>query len=277
MAIIAYSAVIAALLLCPEICADSAKEALSVWGLHIVPSLFPYMLFTRLLSSQIQKTRFSPFAVCAVLGISGGSPAGAACIGAYHASFSKKSVLTLFALTGIISPMFFLGTVKSFTGDTLFCLRLLLSQWIGAALSALCVCFLPFTSSKSQGQKVSPHSTENALTQSIDAMLHVGGLIICFSVLAGMLRPLPLPETLRSLLHALLEISGGTHALLHSPCLPVVRSILLAFACGFGGFSILFQNQQFLAPTGTKLRILFFIALLRGLLSAAAMRVLLPF
>lgn len=277
MAIIAYSFVIAALLLFPQICASSAKEALLVWGTHIVPSLFPYMIFTQMLSRQIQKTSCPPLIVCAVLGVFGGSPSGAVCIRTYQAALSKKMTLALFALTGVISPMFFLGTVRLFTGNPLFSRRLLASQWIGALFSALIVLlFHPASIEHRSDVSIKPPH-EDALSQSIDAILHVGGCIICFSVLAGLLSLLPLPETLRSLLHALLEISGGTHAMIQCSFSSSARAILLAFATGFGSFSIFFQNLRFLKEAQTGFCLPFFIALLRGFLSAAAMRILLIF
>jgi len=99
MAILAYSIVLCALLLLPGQCAQAAADALAIWGLGVVPSLFPYMVFSRLLCEQIRNTKCPPAVVCVLLGAFGGSPSGAATICAYKDRLSHKAVLALSAFT----------------------------------------------------------------------------------------------------------------------------------------------------------------------------------
>jgi len=274
MIILVYCSVLAALLLFPETCADSAEAALKVWGLHVVPSLFPYMFFCKMLSDQLKRTRLSPLLVCSLLGAFGGSPSGAATINAYHAHLSQKSVVGLAALTGTISPMFFFGTVRSWTDTPQLCMKLYFSQLAGALLAAFCAmsCPAPRAQSMQNSAGISLRDERSALSQSIDAVLQVGGYIICFSVFAGMIRLLPLPDLLLAAMHALMEISGGMHTLLTtSSC---VHEMLLAFVSGFGGLCILFQNLLFLRPLGISMANLTVIALLRAFLSSIMMVIL---
>lgn len=274
MAAFAYSMILCALLLFPKICAQAAAEALTVWGLSVVPSLFPYMVFSRLLCGQIKNTGCPPALVCMLLGSLGGSPSGAAAISAYRARLSPRAILALSAFTGTISPMFFLGTLSSWTDDPILCRNLFLAQTAGAALSALCALHMSFSCPGPQSS--APGSTadaESPLVQSIDAILQIGGSIICFSVVAGLFSLLPLTKPLHPALHALLEISGGAHAIAASTFPKEYQAALLAFAAGFGGLCVLSQNLFFLKSLIPMPRLLV-LALLRAVFSAAAMGIL---
>jgi len=272
MVILLYSFILAALLSRPQICAQSAKEALTIWGLHVVPSLFPYMVFSKLLCEQIKRTNCPPALICAVLGAFGGSPSGAAMIGTYRFRLSDKAALSLAAWTGTISPMFFLGTVRSWTSRPSLCIQLLISQFAAALLTAVSVPFVSSDPHQVKYQDIPHHPDEKTpLVQSIDAVLQIGGCIICFSVIASLLGHLPLPRMLSPMLHALLEISGGIHNILLFPFPEKTQAILLAFVSGFGGLCILFQNLLFLRPVGIGLNKLLVLSFIRGLFSAAVM------
>lgn len=268
MAVVAYSIVLAALLLWPGQCAQAASEALSIWGLSVVPSLFPYMVFSRLLCAKIKNTRCPPALVCMLLGSLGGSPSGAATICAYQERLSERTILALSALTGTISPMFFLGTLSSFTCNPILCQNLLLAQTAGAVLAALCARLFP--PSQSLSPKHNPSDEKAPLAQSIDAVLQIGGSIICFSVVASLLSLLPLPKALAPMLHALLEISGGAYAIIRFPFHKTLQAVLLAFFSGFGGLCILSQNLLFLKPL-VSAPCLLALSLLRATLSAVVM------
>jgi len=271
MKIIVYSFVIAALLLFPQTCAQSARGALSVWALQIVPSLFPYMVVSKMLANQMKKYSFPPSVLCMLLGMLGGSPSGACAISACSARLTNRSMMALCAFTGTISPMFFLATLKSWTGDSLLAKELLLFHYSGAALSAVCVYLFPIRRLHFKASGTEASQVASPLSDSIDAILQVGGCIICFSVAAGMMALLPLPKETIPFIHALLEISGGMHALAGSPISAPMKKLLLAFTSGFGGLSILFQNLLFLRPVGIQLPILIALSVLRGLFSVLCM------
>ena len=270
-------AVLAALLRFPQVCMGSALEALRVWGLSVVPSLFPYMVFSRLLSGALRR-RGSPAVLCvSTLGLAGGSPSGAAALsGCAHSSgLSHRTLHALAALTGTISPMFFLGTLQSWTGDSLLARRLLLAHLFGAVLSAACVFLLAGAQSAEESplRSSTPPSSqeESPIAQSVQAVLNVGGCIIVYSVLAAcasLLLP-PSAGVLRAVLHAALEAAGGAHALVSAPT--GICAVLLAAMTSFGGLSILTQNALFLRPLGLRLPRLALYGLLRALGASALM------
>ncbi len=277
MRIALYAAVIACLIRFPQHTARAAADALTVWGLDVVPSLFPYMVFCRLLSGRLREQRIPAAPCAALLGLLGGSPSGASVLAAYGESLPRRTLLALCALTGTISPMFTLGTVQAWTQDEALSRLLLLCQMMGAAMAGACVYGL---GGHLHGAGRAPRESacaaqDHPIAQSVDAVLQVGGCIVLYSVLAALLRLLPFAQgQAGALLHALLEISGGAHALSAAFAPGSSRAIALAAACGFSGLSILSQNLTFLRPLGVRMTHLLAFAALRALSAAGIMALL---
>ena len=80
-----------------------------------------------------------------------------------------------------------------------------------------------------------------------------------------------LPAASGALIHAVLEIAGGMHALCTAPLPPTLRAVIMAAASGFSGLSILMQNRLFLRPLGVSLRHLIGFGLVRAAGAGAAM------
>ena len=272
---IAFSLVVLlSLIAFPQHASGAAASALRIWGLDVVPSLFPYMVFCRMLSARLREHDVPAAPVAALLGLLGGSPSGASVIAAYGSRLSRKVLLALCALTGTISPMFTLGTVQAWTQNTVLCRLLLLCHLLGAA----CAGGVVFWACKDESPAVSasaPSAPVNPMAQSIDAILHVGGCIICYSVLASLLRLLPmLSDSTGAVVHGLLEVSGGVHALCTAAIPGKLRAVFLSMLCGFSGFSILSQNHAFLAPLGVRMTQLIAFALLRAFFAGCLMAML---
>ncbi|MGN0774558.1 MAG: hypothetical protein ACI4MP_12305 [Candidatus Ventricola sp.] len=274
---IAFSLVVLlSLIVFPQDTSGAAARALRVWGLDVVPSLFPYMVLCRLLSGKLRERDVSPAPVSALLGLMGGSPSGASVISAYGSRLSKRALLALSALTGTISPMFMLGTIETWTQNAVLCRLLLLCHLLGAACAGIVV--LLACRGEASADCVPPSiAPVNPIAQSVDAILQVGGCIICYSVLAALLSLLPfLGKTSCAVLHGLLEISGGVHALCAAPMPDRTRAVLMASLCGFSGFSILSQNHAFLGALGVRMTQLIAFALLRAVIAGCLMAVLYP-
>lgn len=273
-----FLAMIVLLMLRPGSGAQAARQALGIWGLDVVPSLFPYMVLCRLLSERFRRARLPAAPAAALLGLMGGSPAGASVLSAYAGNLPRSMLLPLCALTGTISPMFFTGTMDVWLSDSSLCRMLLLSHWTGAACAAVTVRLLtrwPSETPDTQAQAIRPG---DPIAQSVQAILSVGGCIVFFSVAADMVRSLPFVGDLPgALVHAGLEAAGGMHALSAVPCAAHMRAVLMAAAGGFTGLSILAQNLVFLRPLGVGLPALAGIAVLRALYAALAMALMLAF
>lgn len=68
-----WLAILILILLMPDISSSAARSALGIWGLDVVPSLFPYMVLCRLIADRLRRTSLPAFPVIAVLGLLGGS------------------------------------------------------------------------------------------------------------------------------------------------------------------------------------------------------------
>ncbi len=272
--------VLLALIASPEYSLSAARDALRIWGLDVAPSLFPYMVFCRLLSENLRRSGFPAVPAVALLGLLGGSPSGASVLAAYGQTLPRKKLAALCAMTGTISPMYLMGTVGAWLRNPSLSRLLFACHALGALLCAGIVWALPaaFASDSSACPPISDEKKEaDPIAQSVEAILSVGGCIVVFSVLAAFVRRLPgVGGALGALIHAMLEVSGGMHALCALSLPASAQAIYLAAVSGFGGLSILSQNLVFLRPLGVSERQLLSMGMLRAALCALAMALLYP-
>lgn len=268
---------LAVMLVRPDQSTQAARQALRVWGLDVAPSLFPYMVLCRMVSAHLRRARIPAAPTAALLGLLGGSPAGASVLAAYGGSLSRSTLLPLCALTGTISPMFFLSTLSGWLRDTALCRQILAAHLAGAVLCALLLRALAVRYSlPAPDACADAPAAADPIAQSIQAILSVGGCIVFFSVAADALQSLPfIGVRAGALMHAALEAAGGIHALCVIPCGEPMRAVLIASASAFSGISILSQNLVFLRPMGIGMKTLTSIALLRALLAGMTMSLLL--
>ncbi len=266
----------------PEVTGSAAREALRVWGLDVVPSLFPYMVFCRLIASRLQRTGLPAIPAAIGLGTLGGSPSGAAVVSVYACmgALTRRQVTMLAAWTGTISPMFLLSTVNTWVQNARVCRLLLISHLAGAAAAMAIAGLITRGEQPAPGRVQTPHSTPpsaNPIAMSVESILNVGGCIVFFSVMAaGCCALLPwLHGAPGAVLHAALEVSGGLHALCGASLSPNAKAVAMAAASGFSGLSILTQNLLFLRPLGIHMPQLVAFGLLRAVVAAAVMQLLL--
>ncbi len=272
MSVFFYLFVILFLIAYPDDTAQSALQAMRIWSISIVPVLFPYMLFSRLLCRSLQTLNLPEEPATAALGLLGGSPSGAAMIASHAQFLSPKSIYPLCAMAGTISPMFILGTIRTWTNSESLSRRLLFCHWLSALSCAGIACCKKPGKAHRIPSPLAVNSAVSPIAQSIDAILQVGGCVICYSVLASIMAKCLYPfSTVHPLIHAALEVSGGAHAIWQSSLPVTTKGILLSAALGFGGLSIITQNHALLKPIGISMWTLIRFALLRCLLSAASM------
>ena len=266
----------------PEKTADAARGALRVFGMDIVPTLFPYMVLTRMLITRLKSGSRSSLFICAALGCLGGSPSGASMIQSLTSSqkLQHKTVYALCALTGTISPIFLLNTVGKWLGHSPLTSFLLLSHFIGAVLTAMLVYYIfhkedVMIQSRNSAVQV---TDENTILTCATSILGIGGCLVFYSVVSEVITLLVFQSDgfFSAFIHATLEISGGMKKLaMHFLQAQGKLGIVMAFSCGFSGLSILSQNELFLKRIGITLPKLIVISILRACFSAAVMFMLL--
>ena len=126
----------------------------------------------------------------------------------------------------------------------------------------------------------------DAVNNGIDLILMIGGFIIFFSVITGMLRvsgflewfslclskAIPLkcitPDIISSLLIGLLEVTNGAKACASLQVPLIYKAALTSFMIGFGGLSVNAQVMSIISGTDLKLGIYFISKLFQGIAAA---------
>lgn len=284
MLAIALGFILALMLIHPDIVLLSAAGGLSIFAQSVLPTLFPYMVFCQLLSSELSHLgQRASLLVAALLGWAGGSPTGARLSVQLYDSgrINHRQLRMLCVLCGTVSPMFILGTIGNLMHSSAFGICVLVSHYIGAICVCILTAFIPFTPSHNAptSQNQAAKSTLNdAVNQSCKAMLNIGAYITLFSVLTALLGVLlsRFSPRLQVLLHAILEMAGGSHAIA-SMHLPHHTACMLITACvSFNGLSILMQNTAFTRPANIGGTLLIPMRIIHAILSGGLAFMLYP-
>lgn len=246
---------------------NAVNGAAGVFVRSVMPALFPMMVLNGL-SARLsgRERRWMTVGFCWLAG----SPASAQRLEGLRerGELPERALLPLVAATGVMSPLFFVGSLGSRLPNPAGGWLLLTAHWLGALAAAGLIHGLSRRFSPTEkAETVCPEertagrasllaALPDSLRQAGTALLSVCGAMMLFSILAAFFRQglsalLPgwaadHPEV-PALLWALLEIGGGAHALLDvspTPDLP-----LLCALCSFGGLSIWMQNLLFLGKS----------------------------
>ncbi len=252
---------------------EMAGESLSLCYRIIIPSLFPFFVFSRLLidfgitqqcSRLLSPRTRSLFGVpgsgaaAIILGILSGYPIGAAtAVRLYqHGSCTKTEAERLLTFCNNAGPMFILGSVGI---GMLHNKQLGVLLYVSHLLSALITGFLfrnhgeNYAFSKALPPAEKPNinpafSLANAINDALNNVLKVCGFVIFFSVVCKLLPWKP------PLLHSLLEMTGGLSALIdQSTNIPLLLPVI-SFLLALSGLSILLQTAGIVLPTGLSMK-----------------------
>lgn len=269
---VAAGALMALLLMFSPQVMEAASQAARVFISGVMPALLPMMVLCRVFAptSGRERSGRGEYVGAVLFAFAAGSPASAQRIRSlWEAGAVRPAALPpLLAACGVMSPMFFTGTLAGWTGLRAGCRALLMCHWVGALIAAgliglwqkrrpyTPVSTVPPSAPADSGARRSPAA---ALTEAVSAtaasLLAVCGAMMTFAVLAGLLRALlaalfpawtQANAPLLAAVWALLEIGGGAAALLQSCAAPPMP--LLCALCSFGGLSIWLQNLLFLQP-----------------------------
>jgi sporulation integral membrane protein YlbJ len=288
----------------PHVCITGAKEGLLLWFEKLLPSLFPFIVLVNSLSSShillrgCQKA--SPF-IKKYLGISGqgffafilgaiaGYPTGAKVIEKLlsQKQISKKEAENLICFCNNCGPLFIVGTVGVLLLQSTSLGYFLLLIHILSSLSMLLLfknkkIYTSHSSSVSVLQK-SPISLFNeSISNAMDAIVHVGGYIIFFSVLVHFLNFFLFtsnePSFFGFLPVAILEISIGiAHFSSNISNQGLISSLaLISGLIGFGGFCVYFQALYFLKDFSLNTSSYLLSKAIQGILSVLYTCILFP-
>ncbi len=296
-----FGALTAALLCGSSVCLQAAREAADTFACAVMPALFPMMVLTalwngvpagaRACAAKRSAPRWSERLLglprgalpALLLGLLSGSPASAKLCGELAQPPDVRR--RLLAYTGVMSPMFFTGTLALWTRSRRVGLRLLACHWLAALLCGELYRLRDRAKDNAEpADNIRPIANDrpvlygqilrDALAQAANALLLVCGAMMLCAVLYALLSaglslawPGFADTPWAAVLHAALEIGAGARRLATLAPSPGWQAALCGL-CGFGGASLWLQSLSF-AQAHIRPGELLALRLTQGLLAAA--------
>ena len=275
---------------------DAVRQALLLCGRSIIPSLFPFLVLSRLLTSAgpppilpggrlfsrlfgLPAEAFTALLIGALCGF----PLGARVTADLYAAstLTKSEAESLSSFCNMIGPAFAVGAVGvSLFGSAGIGWLLYGIQLVSALVYGL------LTVRRTKGTIVArPREKEKAeeegvftslpsiLSDSTVSVLGICGTVLFFSAVCALPRAL-LPEPAYALLAALLEVGNGASA---AAALPLPLGLAIAMlALSFGGLSVFMQTAGILRQAGLSTGPAFRGKCIQALFSLILLLILLP-
>ena len=268
------------MLLFPKKVLADSLAGLDLWFHTVLPSLLPFMILSNvLISANVVSQLMRPFSgffrhvlglspeggYAWLLGLFCGFPMGARLTGDMYRQhrISREEAVYLLTFANQSSPMF-LSTyvVLHGLGDSTMTLPVFVIFYASAFLTSLVfrIRSRRFGLPPSKPKKEVPEQTSygNLLDTSImngfEIITRLGGYIILFSILAGIVLQLPAPlRTAAPFLSGLTEITTGIHTISGTTLPLQVKFTAIVCCTAFGGFSTVAQTSCMLNGTGLSI------------------------
>ncbi len=264
----------------PQVVSASAKEGLLLWFQVVLPALLPFLILSsvilglgvddsisRLVSPVLTRMFGISKAGCypVVIGMLSGYPLGAATVAEMvrRERISVEEAQYILHFCNNASPMFllqYIGVNCLGMRHPLLVLGVIyLAAWTNAVLERM-IRHSSFTGEmppiwRTQQKTSLIELLDDSILRGFTVLAKVGGYIILFSILAGVLeQTLPVPVTVRAVITGLLEITSGADQMVHMAIPEQWRMILLLGCSAFGGCSSVAQSASVLAETGLSIR-----------------------
>ncbi len=275
-----------------------SKDVLTIWINTLIPSLFPFLVFTEILKNSNLNYYFAKLfsflpkifnlpkesAICIITGFLCGYPNGAK----YTASLCKENIIDLQTANKLLSfinlcnPIYVITTIGTviyrdiYTGIILYISHLLSAIIIG-------ICYPSNNIIPKNAQKVKKKETkykENFISILSDAclnafktLIYIFGFMIIFSILSNILRNfltiININNTFKIISCSFFEITSGINNIYNSIDNYVFKTALISFLISFSSFSVIFQIYSVCSNiNGISFKNIFCSKLLHGLLSA---------
>ena len=267
---------------------DGAREALMLALNTVLPSLFPFLVLSGILSAaahglslpgarlfsrlfRLPEAALLPF----LLGALCGFPVGVSSVcDLWHAGeLTKEEAMRAAALSANTGPAFAVaGVGGAMFGDpmlglTLYWLQILLAILLGIIAAR----HYPIPAHRPAHRRApKPIEFSAILVSASHSAIAILGAVLFFGAIASLpARFLPAP--IATAFCAFLEVSNGASAAAHLS--PNIGIPLAAFSLSFSGLSVLSQSAALLGPAGIPMRPLFWRKLCQGILAA----IIIPF
>ena len=286
----------------------AAIDGCNLWFKAMVPTLFPFLVICNLLISYEGISLYSKILgpiLCKPLGLSKvcsfpltasflcGYPLGAKyCTDIYDLGYiEKKEYFRLLNIASNCVPLFLIGSVgAAMLGNAKFGYILLVGNYLSLILIGLITRRKnTHLSNKSSNSliKSSNHinfgqALKNAVDNAISVTIQVGGFIVIFSVIIGIIKNnatisiifhnlesfLSIPkDSLYALFLGSIEITNGCNIICNSTLTIPLKLSIISFLCSFSGLSIIAQVSSFISKHNTPMPKYISLKFIQGVLS----------
>ena len=292
----------------PNLCITSIYNGLVIWATTVLPSLFPFIFLTKILSglnvlenlsrffSKITKFLFKAPAISGyifLMSIISGYPIGAKLISEFYnqGKLTAKQANKLVTFCSTSGPIFIIGSV----GTAMFLNKkigyiLFFSHLISTILNG--ILYRNKFVDKTQNQTNLTQNDDltqllpNSMNDTILSCLVVGGYIALFFMITSLLANLSIfnkftaiighllspfgatEPAIKSTFFGIFEISKGCFEIAKSGISTLASATIASFLISFGGICTFFQATTFLIKCKVNLKFYILQKLTHGILSA---------
>lgn len=240
-----------------------ATEAVEMCVTSLIPSLFPFMFFSTLLSSVLMGCHFRSFRILSklcripsgseillILGSLGGYPVGAQMISnAYqNGQLKREDAQRMLGFCNNAGPAFIFGILGPAFESGIIPALLWLIQIISAVITGILL--TGRCSDKISIQQQRKISVTTALEKSVRSIGLICGWVLLFKIVVGFVKQFThafLPEYMSVMLTGMLELTNGCLALYEIECIGA-RFVLSALLLSAGGLCVALQTATAVSP-----------------------------
>lgn len=268
----------------------AAKDGLTLWATAVVPSLFPFLFLTEILSktnfvsnlgkllNKFMRPLFNipgEGAFAFLMGLISGYPVGAKIV----TDFRNKGICTkdeanrMLAFTNNSGPLFIIGTVGvGLFGNKTIGILLFFTHFFACITVGIILKFFS-KNEKSEKQNKGLKNDNSNSSNAINTILMIGGYIVIFSVLLSILDRLHILEILSSfikpilsifnidikyavpIISGIIELTNGVSNISSIAAKNIsINIIICSFLLGFGGISILMQVYSIISKSDLSIK-----------------------
>lgn len=274
--------ILMAIIVNPSVYIKTSLNAVTIWATILVPSLFPFFVFTKILTKlgtvEHISSVFSPISVniyknakissyIFFMSILTGYPVGSKLVADLYSSgkLTKTQAVRCLTFCSNSGPMFIVGSVGvAMLLDKRVGYIMLISHILGALINGLIYRNKTVKEDKSFTPNLNNKSEENILSSSVNdsifSILLVGGMVIvafiilqileninAFSPLVNLLNFLGVDKQLSSsIISGIFEITKGCLGISNLSISISSKAIICSTLISFGGISTLLQSMAFI-------------------------------
>lgn len=283
-----------AVLINPERYLSSVKDGVILFWAAVLPALFPFFFFTRMLTGlgfpeTVGKFFEKPVkfffhtppisAYIFFMSVLSGYPIGAKLISEFYKNgvINTEESKKIIAFSSTSAPLFVIGTLGVFMLDNVsYSVIILFSHYLSAIITGLVFCNVRRLKATKNDVKprVKPlpdNVIGDSINDSVLSVLSVGGLIAIFSLVIDVLYDLKFFDLFGNyspLAVGFFEMTRGAKEIIKNP--PSTGALLSALTgfTSFGGLCIFLQATTFLKDAKVKSSYYFLVKVFQGLVGA---------